>query len=674
MNRRQRRRQASLQGPPEQTPKTQALFEKAVARYQSGQQGNCLLFLEQLLALAPNHPGALCLMGTITVARGDADRGIELLEKAVSLAPKVASFHNNLGVALGSLGDYAKAAKALEKAALFDVKNTDYSSNLSGVYRNLGQLEKADQTAKAALAIDPDHLGALTNLASIRDDRGELDEASSLYRRVLNLDPDNLAALNNLAQILRRLGQLTEAESLLEKATRQEAATAEVWSTLADCLRDRGDIGPAMQAYDRALQLPGAKASMHSNGLHALLMAATDGAAILAAHHDYQQKWALAEQPIPVKPRQKGNPGRFRIGYISGDLRRHSVAYFLEPLLAHHNQSRFEVFCYRTHGADDAVTERLRQKVDHWRDLDGLGPDGVRGVVLADQLQVLIDLSGHTAGNRLVALSSRLAPVQLSWLGYPATTGLAAMDGRIVDDWTDPKGMSDHFHSEDLIRLDGGFNLYQAPEKAPDPIAGPGGSGGAVTFGSFNALSKIGSSVLDVWANILRDNIGSRLLLKSRFFDDEGVSQRLRAAFENRGISADRVRLVGWLAGVDHLALYNQIDIALDPFPFNGATTSCEALWMGRPVISLLGPHHAGRVGYSLLARLGRQDWVASSLDDYIAIAGRLGSDPDGLKNHHLSLRQIMLDSPLMNGPAFAQNFEQALIDFYDQRALGSAE
>ena len=372
----------------------------------------------------------------------------------------------------------------------------------------------------------------------------------------------------------------------------------------------------------------------------------------------------------PLNPRPQARPEdlrnlraseRLRVGYVSADFRRHSCAYFLEALLAHHDHGRFEIFAYADDRRSDDITERLKPMVDHWRSLIGMPDKAVAELVRNDRIHLLVDLAGHTAGNRLSAFAEKPAPIQVSWLGYPATTGLSAIDYRLSDDICDPPGATERFHTETLWRLPGGFLCYTAPREAPAVSPSPCSTGQPVTFGSFNNLAKVNQAVLEAWAELVSAVPGSRLLLKSKALRAPSVSERVAEVFTRRGIARERIILEGWAEALAaHLAMYGKIDIALDTFPYNGTTTTFEAMWMGVPVISLAGDRHSARVGASILTRCGLEDFIAKSLDDYLAKAIALARDPQALGELRRALRPRLANSPLCDGKAFAQQIEDA--------------
>jgi predicted O-linked N-acetylglucosamine transferase (SPINDLY family) len=319
------------------------------------------------------------------------------------------------------------------------------------------------------------------------------------------------------------------------------------------------------------------------------------------------------------------------------------------------------VFCYAEVRRPDTVTAHLQGLADHWLVTVGLSDDELAERIRTDGLDILVDLAGHTADNRLRVFARKPAPVQATWLGYPNTTGLEAIDYRLVDAVTDPAGEADAWASETLVRLEGGFHCYGGLKGAPEPGVPPCLAAGTVTFGSFNNPVKISAATLDVWARLLSRLPQARLLLKGKPFSDPGTRALFLARLGKRGIAAERVELMAWLPGAAaHVEMYHQVDIALDPFPYNGTTTTCEALWMGVPVVTLRGDRHAGRVGASLLSQIGLPDLIANSVEEYVEIVVALASDPARLMDLRRSLRPRIAASPLCDERAFARKMEAA--------------
>jgi predicted O-linked N-acetylglucosamine transferase (SPINDLY family) len=355
----------------------------------------------------------------------------------------------------------------------------------------------------------------------------------------------------------------------------------------------------------------------------------------------------------------RGDPQRrLRIGYVSSDLRAHSVCYFALQMLEHHDRSAVEVFCYADTVRPDEMTARAKSLADEWRSITRLPDDAAAAMIREDRIDVLVDLSGHTVGNRLTVFARRAAPVQVTYLGYPDTTGLPTMDYRLTDSFADPAGDADARATEKLVRIDRCAWCYSPASSAPEITAR---KPGPITFGTFNALAKINSQVLAAWAAILRETPGSRLMIKAAAMSEASARERFTRAMAAHGIDKSRLVLAGHRADSrEHLAMYAAVDIALDPFPYNGTTTTCEALWMGVPVVTLAGRAHAGRVGVSLLGAVGLSDLVAQDLEQYRRLAAGLAGDPDRLQRLRVELRDRMRRSPLMDGAGFARALESA--------------
>jgi protein O-GlcNAc transferase len=351
------------------------------------------------------------------------------------------------------------------------------------------------------------------------------------------------------------------------------------------------------------------------------------------------------------------------VGYLSPNFRHHSVAFFIEPVLEHHDRSHFHVFAYSDVYSGDAVTQRIAGKVETWRDVSRLGTDQIAAQILEDKIDVLVDLAGHTSFRQMLLMSMRVAPVQATYLGYPNTTGLDTVDFRLTDDVADPQGKADSFASEKLVRLPRGFLCYRPPasDGMPEPTVAPALSKGFVTFGSFNNLNKVSPRTMDLWASILREVPRSRLYLKARQLADPTAQAGMAEGFQQRGVEADRVSTFPWAGSQnEHLRLYNEIDIALDTFPYNGTTTTCEALWMGVPVITLYGNTHRSRVGLSLLRRCGLDELAAATADEYVQRSAALASDGQRVQRFHSELRSILSSSSLVDAAGFCTHLESA--------------
>jgi protein O-GlcNAc transferase len=464
------------------------------------------------------------------------------------------------------------------------------------------------------------------------------------------------------ARGLQIAGRLEEAGQKLALVLRGDPRNADALTVLGAVLVYQWRLAEGLACFRRALAFEPGHVKARSSLLFALNYSDRAG-----NEEFYRQgrAWDKAQSLPPLSRAPFPNPARperpLRIGYLSADLYRHSVSFFFEPLLKNHDSERFETVCYSCVARPDATTSRLQALASSWRQCAELDDAQIARLVREDQIDILVDLAGHSGARiRLPVLAQKPAPIQVSWLGYPNTTGLRAIDYRLTDAEADPEGEADGWHSERLWRLPGGFLCYLPPGDAPEPGPAPLLTNGYVTFGSFNMLPKLSSATVALWARLLREVAGSRLVLKCHPLGDPRTRERVLRGFSRFGIDPARIRLVPVLAADEHLALYNEVDIALDPFPYNGTTTSCEALWMGVPVVTLAGERHAGRVGNSLLRRLCLDELIARDPAHYLAIAVGLCGDPERLSRYRSGLRGLMAGSPLCDGERFAREVEGA--------------
>jgi predicted O-linked N-acetylglucosamine transferase (SPINDLY family) len=432
----------------------------------------------------------------------------------------------------------------------------------------------------------------------------------------------------------------------------------------------QGRVDEAVALYRRAIEASPANAEAQSNLLHALHYLDGDGndGGDPGAHDrtiaDEHARWARSLEPDigslpPASPH--GNvrdPNRrLHIGYVSGDLREHAIAFFLEPILAHHDHTRFEIACYSNTPAADHVTERLKRHADRWRDIVGLGDGAAAEMIRRDEIDLLIDLSVHTGGNRLGVFARKPAPIQLTYLGYPAAVGLSTIDYRITDAHLDPAGGA-HRESDQLLRLSHSYFCYQPPADAPPVAPPPAREAGHVTFGSLNRLAKITPRVVATWSALLSATPRSKLMLMASGLNEAATAAQVTGRFERQGVSSARLELVAPGNFAAYLAALHRIDVSLDPFPFNGATTTLHALWMGVPVVTLAGERAVGRMGLSILSNLALTDLVARSPEQYVAIAGGLASSPERLAALRATMRRRMSDSAILRGVEFTRDLE----------------
>ena len=530
-----------------------------------------------------------------------------------------------------------------------------------------GDVQAAETAYRLILGVAPDHPDALHLLGVVCHQRNEHEQAVELISRAIAHQPQTPISHNSLGAALERLLRFTEAVAHYRRAIALDPRYAEAWTNLGIALQRQARLDEAARVYRHAIELEPSNRSAHSHLLFCLSHVPDyDPETLAAEHFRWAERFADPLPPLEgvAAPNLDTNfdpERRLRVGYVSPDFRLHPVASFIEPVIAEHDRAAVEVVCYSDARRPDEVTEHLRELADEWVDATGLDDEGLARRIRADGVDVLVDLAGHTQHHRLLTFARRPAPVQASYLGYAATTGLRAIYYRVTDRWADPEGATEQLHSEQLLRLPGGFLCYRPPAYAPPVPARPRRKPGAVVFGSFNKASKLTAEVTTLWTRILRELPESRLVLKSVSFGDEAARQDFEARFAAAGVAADRVTLLpAVVLPSEHLALYEEIGVALDPFPYHGDTSTCEALWMGAPVITLAGRAHAGRVGVSLLHAVGLEDLIAATPEDYVVVAVALARDPQRLASLHGSLRERMRASPLCDATRIASQLEDA--------------
>jgi len=562
---------------------------------------------------------------------------------------------------LADAGDVEAARRAYRDAVALAPGYAEAWNNLGLSFLQSGELPDAEHCLRQAVNARPALVPAWVNLASVQQARGDTPGAEQSLAAALATDPASRAARNNLGTLLCEQGRFIAAEAHLRAALELADEDVGIRGNLALALRSQGRIDEALATFR------GARDCADPGDIHAYLLTLNysdrlDAAFVAAEHRRLGGR--LQASPAPVVPachRVAGRP--LRVGYVSADFGFHVVSFFLAPVLAAHERSAVVVHCYFTGTHHDAQTARVRAHADCWRDIGALDDRAARAVLLADQLDIAVDLSGHTGGNRLGLFAQRIAPVQATWLGYPNTTGVPAMDFRITDAWADPPGLTEGLHSEALVRLPSGFIAYQPPPDTPDVAPSPCRATGHVTFGCFNNAAKLSDACLALWARVLAAAPGARLLVKARGLDDPEAGARLRARFTAVDGDVGRLCLAGWEGDFEsHLGRYAAVDIALDSYPYHGTTTTCEALWMGVPVVTLAGSSHVSRVGASLVARAGHPEWVAADADAYVRIATGLAMDHEALARCRATLRDTLRASPLTAVDPFTRELEDAYL------------
>jgi predicted O-linked N-acetylglucosamine transferase (SPINDLY family) len=608
--------------------------------------------------LKPHFAPTFNALGVVHKGLGESVAALAAFDRAVSLQPDYPEALTNLGLALLDDGQPAEAMAPLRKAAELAPALAEVWLNLGLAQRGSGDLRAAAASLRRAVAAKPDLAPAWNALGVVLATDGDHAGASDALARAVRLTP-SAEFLSNYGLSLYKTGRNDEALAVLERALALDPAHGEALFNRGVVRQSQGEFSAALADWQATLRTDPAHRVARSNLIFALQYEpAMDGPALLAAAREYDRLYGHPAQRYRAWDNARDPARRLRIGYVSPDFREHSVAQYLEPLLAAHNPAAVEIFAFAEMKRSDAVTERLRRLVAQWRNTAGLSDEAVARQVRDDRIDILVDLAGHTGDNRLGVFALKPAPVQATWLGYPGTTGLAAMDYRLTDALADPPATEAH-SSETLVRLPHGFHCWQRPADAPEiaalaPDRPP-------TFGSFNNVQKLSAEAIALWAELLRRVPDARLKLKSSWLSRAPVLDAIRAAFALHGIDAERIQAAGWIAAASsHLAAYGEIDVALDPVPYNGTTTTIEALWMGVPVVALEGARHAARVGVSVLTHAGAPELIATTKADYVDIAARLVRDRERLVQYRTTLRERMSASPLLDVRRFARDIEAA--------------
>lgn len=650
---------------------------------------------QQALALKPEDPGALTQYGLVLLGAGRADQAEALLRRASVAAPQSVEPHFHLASALESLGKDPEALAVyercsqlgpkvaavwnrwglallrcgrLESAARVFAQGTACSGNLAQCFRNLGQTlhrlgrsREALEAYEKGRALAPEEPELQNELGIVLKDLGRFAEAAQCFHQALALNPGLTSALNNLGAVCNELGLTTQALECFKVVLERKPQSPGALSNIGKILKDRGQAREGVEYYRRAIALDPANTNLQHNLLLGLqYLAGENPAAVYKAHADWgrrllKQLPQKAPPPFPYKPAS----ARLRVGYVSADFCLHPVAAFLEPLLARHQRDQFEVILYSDVRSPDRMTERIRSRAEHWRETAGLDAVALAELIRRDQVDILVDLAGHTSGNRLEVFARKPAPVQVTYLGYPGSTGLPTMDYRITDVVADPEGLTDALHSEKLLRLGRCAWCFSEPSPSPEVGEPPFRRNGFVTFGCFNQMAKWNPELLEDWAAILQRVAGAHLKLKARSLLDPEVCRELTEFFVQRGIASERLEFSGFAPTAEaHLAEYQRVDIGLDSFPYHGTTTTCEALWMGVPVVTRMGAAHVSRVSGSLLDAVGLSELAGQSGIEYRDIAVQLAAQPERLAGLRAELRERMTRSPLMDAAHFAAAIE----------------
>jgi predicted O-linked N-acetylglucosamine transferase (SPINDLY family) len=689
----------------------QAQLQQAIGLHQHGFLAQAEALYRGVLQARPAHPDALHLLGVLCVQGQRHAEGVDLIQRSVAINSHQSAPYSNLGNALTAMGRHSEAIAAFNKAIALKPDYAEALSNRGNALLALGRAQEALASYDKALALRPDlpeawsnrgnalrflqrhaealasqdkalalrpdyaeaHMNRGTILADLRRD----DEAVASYDKALACRPDYAEAYTNRGNALRAAGRLVEAAQSHERSLALNPNNPDAHANLGVVHGDMGSGALAAAAFRRALAINPDLLGVHSNLLLSLSHQA-DGSPedYLAEARRFGERAAQlaqqvrAAQPLPdVTPRPLAGR-RLRVGLVSGDLQNHPVGFFLETILAHLQDSRIELTAYATQAREDDLTRRIKPCFARWRTIAGMSDAAAAHLIVEDRIDVLLDLAGHTADNRLPLFAWKPAPVQASWLGYFASTGVQAIDHVLVDAVSVPPDHAGHF-LERLIYLPDTRLCFSPPEEAAALAVAPSPATetGTVTFGCFQNLGKIGEEVLQAWSRIMRACPDARLWIQNKQMDGQATQALFASRLSAAGIAAERVTLHGPLPRGGYLTSYAQVDLLLDTFPYPGGTTTCEALWMGVPTLTLAGRTLLSRQGASMMACAGLQDWIASDVDDYVNKAVAHAGQVQQLALLRSGLRDRVQACALFDARLFARRLEEALLTMWAERA-----
>lgn len=568
--------------------------------------------------------------------QGLKDQALSHYIQAIALKPDFFEAHYNSAIIYRDGNKTELALRSFLQCATIK-PDADTYINMGPLFHSLGMFKEALNYYKHALAFKPNHVDTMNNLGALYSQLGLYEEALILHENVLASAPDDLRTINNLGILYKSTGQL----------------------------------GKAIAQYRRGLEIDSDNISFFSNMLLAMVYSAdVSPQELYQTAREFGDRVAAPLRRSRLLNIDKNLERRLRVGYVSPDFRNHAVNYFFENLLKNHNRDEFEIYAYSNSIIEDAVTERLKGEFDHWRNIAEKNDDEAADIIETDKIDILVDITGHTAKNRLLVFARKPAPIQVTWLGYPATTGVQAIDYRITDIYSEPEGMTEHLNVETLWRLPDIFCCYGAHESNPAVIdAPPFEDNGYITFGCFNNFTKVTDDVLKTWAYILNQVPNCRLLLEIVGIDGPRYKKETENRIRASGLPLEKI-IFQPRRKENQFILYNKIDIALDPFPCAGGTTSMDTMWMGVPFITLAGRHFVSRMGVTILTNVGLQELIAQNINEYIQKAVDLARDHDRLRAIRHNLRERVLSSPLMDQETFTRNMENSYREMWRKWCL----
>lgn len=633
----------------------------AIKYYQSNVDDQAQALVDEILA-EPNPPqDAISFAATLAFERRDLVAAVEYCDRLLTLTPDDGHTLLLKGRALSDLNQHDAALGCLEHAVKAEPDLAAAHYNLGWVYQRTGDTTRAIEAYRAAIALQEPYPVAWNNLGLLLEQTGDWEGAVQAFQTAIEQFPEFSPAHNNLGATFAASGRFKSALHAYRDALEVDPRNLDALTNLGVALLEQGVVGAAIASFDEALEADLNHAPALDNRLYAEVYRCDDDAALRL--QSAAACAGLTRQTLPEDFVHNADIHRpLRVGFLSPDFRRHSVSFFALPLIQNLNPAQAKPILFSNTAHSDDITEQYKSAAAEWFDVIGQADDEVVSLMREAQLDVLVDLAGRTTGNRLPVVASRVAPMQITAIGYPGPTGVAAMDYWLSDAVTNPIGQGGDAAHDRPLRMGRGFHVFAPPADAPAVSQLPAATEGRITFGSFNKLAKISEETLTLWAAVLLAIPESRLVLKARALTESETAQDLKARFVALGAEKDRIECRGWAAeDRDHLKLYQHIDIALDTFPYNGTTTTCEALWMGVPVLTLCGESHAARVGASLLTSAGLADWISDSEEQFVAHAVAQANNLEGLADLRASLRSQIADSALCDAPAAARAFEKAV-------------
>lgn len=649
-----------------------------VVLQQMGRNADALQPLQKAVTISPGDAQAHNNLGNTLSYLGKLVEAEASFRRALKINKDFAEAHLNLGATLHDLGRFDEAEACYRRVIQLMPNLADAHYNLGNTLKNLGRLEEAKACYRKALQLKPNLAGAYSNLGVTLQEMGNLDEAEAVLRQALQIKPNFLEAYSNLGSTLNDLGRLEEARVEYETALLIKPDQPEILNNLGNTLLNMGCHDEAIDCYRRALKANPGYLKARSNLLFSLNYSTCHTREYcLAEALEYGRTVRSMVATPYTQWSSKLRPGRLRVGLVSADFGNHPVGYFMESVLTQLGAASLELIAYPTSLKSDELTARIKPRFSAWKSLYGKSDRAAAQLIHDDGVHILIDLSGHTKLNRLPIFSWKPAPVQVAWLGYFATTGVAEIDYILGDPYVSPNNEAGHF-TEKIWQLPDCYWCFTAPAIQIEVSPLPALSAGHITFGCFNNLTKMNDDVVAVWARILNTVPGSRLFLKYSQLNDPLMRKTTLERYAKHGIGADRLILEGRSSRAEYLACYHRVDIALDPFPYPGGTTSLESLWMGVPFITKRGDRFLSHAGETIACNAGLSEWVAADEDDYLTKTVSFASNPAQLERLRAVLRQQVLTSPLFNAARFAENFEKAMWGMWShwlaEKSEGSGE